>query len=240
MYRHPDNHNLTLAYGDQWNGLPLLGRQEPFVEQYLEINHRVMRQAFSYGRECLVILLELRFPHAYPCSERGVMTHFFRSLKEQIKADLKARHNRTGRNVSCDLDYVWAREQDSSDRSHFHAALFFDLAAYYTLGNLNVQVPAYDEFQMSPITPAAQSMAGRINRAWARAIGISEEQGVGLVHYPKNAEFRMGCNRGMNFEYEFFDLFRRLSYLTKTRTKDYTQHGVTDWYGSSRVHPAGF
>jgi len=146
MYRHPDNPNLTLFYGSEWNNLPLLWRQSPFIEQYLQINHRVMRHAFSGARECLVILLELRFPYAYPYSERGVITHFFRSLKEQVRADLKARERRTGRKVACNLDYIWARERDESERSHFHVALFVDLKAYYTLGSFNLQVLVQDEF----------------------------------------------------------------------------------------------
>lgn len=153
--RHPYNPNLTLIYGSEWQGMSLLWRQEPFIEQYLQINHFVIRHAFREGRSCLVVILILRFPYAYPCPEHGVMTAFFRSLKEQIRADINARNGKSGRQICCDLDYIWTREQssNSNDHSHYHVALFIDLEAYYRIGSLNQSPVVLDEERVSPIIP---------------------------------------------------------------------------------------
>lgn len=238
--RHPYNPNLTLIYGSEWQGMSLLWRQEPFIEQYLQINHFVIRHVFREGRSCLVVILILRFPYAYPCPEHGVMTAFFRSLKEQIRADINARTGKSGRQICCDLDYIWTREQssNSNDHSHYHVALFIDLEAYYRIGSLNQSPVVLDEERVSPIIPRAKSLAERINRAWARAIGIQDWQAVGLVQFPDNAEYRLKPHDPEFFE-GYLALFKRLSYFAKARSKDYTQRGGPDWYGSSHVPRSG-
>lgn len=238
--RHPYNPNLTLIYGSEWQGMPLLWQQQPFIEQYLQINHYVIRHVFREGRSCLVVILILRFPYAYPFPEHGVMTAFFRSLKEQIRADINARTGKSGRQICCDLDYIWTREQssNSNDHSHYHVALFVDLEAYYRIGSLRQSPVVLDEERVSPIIPRARSLAERINRAWARAIGIQDWQAVGLVQFPDNAEYRLKPHDPEFFE-GYLALFKRLSYFAKARSKDYTQRGVPDWYGSSHVPRSG-
>jgi len=168
------------------------------------------------------------------------MTAFFRSLKEQIRADINARNGKSGRQICCDLDYIWTREQssNSNDHSHYHVALFIDLEAYYRIGSLNQSPVVLDEERVSPIIPRARSLAERINRAWARAIGIQDWQAVGLVQFPDNAEYRLKPHDPEFFE-GYLALFKRLSYFAKARSKDYTQRGVPDWYGSSHVPRSG-
>ena len=234
MERHPDNPNRILVYGGEWQCLPLLERQSPFIEEYLAINRAVMFRAFSRAKGCLVILFELRFPYAYACPEHGLITDFFRRLKEQIKANVKARALRRGRMLDDRMDYIWARERKEALHSHYHVAIFLDLAVYNGLGSLDLAISQHSEYNLSPIVPAMASMAGRINRAWARAIGVPEASAVGLVHYPDNAVYRIATG-DTDFVYSFLGLFRRLSYFAKSRTKDFTARGEPDWYGASRA-----
>lgn len=235
MQRLPDYPNLKLVYGDEWRGLPILPKQAPFGERYLEVNLAVMKQAVSRHRRSFVLLFILRFPYGYSIPANGCITRFMRSLRAQLEADLNARYRQTGKRVSCDLNFVWARERADSESCHFHVAIFLNRDAYHRAGSYSSPVSTSCEFCLSPIRPRAVSLRQRVSRAWAAAIGLNEEQVVGLVDYPDNEEHSLD-EAHPDFPFAFFRLFARLSYYAKVRTKDYSVEA--DCYGSSRVAPA--
>lgn len=235
MQCHPEYPSLKLIYGNDWRGLPLLANQAPFGERYLEININVMKQAISRHRRTFVAMFILRFPYGYPLAPNGCISRFFKSLKAQIAADLNARQRETNRYLTCDLNYLWARELADADNCHFHVAIFLNHDAYHQVGRYSLPENPFHEFSFSPIRPRALSLFERISRAWAGAIGLREEQAIGLVEHLKNGEYRLDESHE-EFAFQYFDLFRRLSYFAKIRTKDYG--GGADCYGSSRCTAA--
>lgn len=233
MYtRHPLNTNLTLVHGNEWNGLPLLGNHQPFIEEYLQTNLDVMRHVFQEHSRVFVVLLELRFPCGYAIAEQSVITRFLKSLKAQMQADLAARSRQTGRRLTCNVINIWARERNISEHSHFHVALFFNHDAYHTLGVLPSPREVGLDVPIPTIRERAHNMAARLNRAWATALGIREGEAVGLIHYPENATYAIDAGKE-SFVEDYTQLFRRLSYMAKAATKDYG--GYLNCYGSSRV-----
>lgn len=232
MSRHQDYPNLRLVFGDEWRGLPLLGKQAPFGERYLEINLNVMKHSMERHRRTFAVLFVLRFPYGYAIPANGVISRFVRSLKAQVAANLNARHASSGKRLQSAVHCIWAREKNLSDHCHFHVALFLNMDVYNRIGHYSLPVTPESGFSFSPIRSRAISLHHRLARAWAGALGLTEEQGVGLVDYPRNAEFHLD-GADMDFPFKFINLFRRLSYMAKTRTKDYGSGA--DCYGSSRV-----
>ncbi len=231
MSRHHDYPNLKLIYGDEWRGLPL-GKQAPYGERYLEVNLNVIRNAIERHRRSFVVLFVLRVPYGYAISANGLISRFMKSLKAQVKADLNARSAESGRRLQSDVTYLWAREKSGAENCHFHVAILLNRDVYNSIGNYELQwcLEGYDFF--APGRPRAGSLHHRLTRAWATALGIFEEQGVGLVDYPRNAEHHLDAH-DIDFPFAFADLFGRLSYMAKIRTKDY--RAGADCYGSSRV-----
>lgn len=231
MSRHHDYPNLKLIYGDEWRGLPL-GKQAPYGERYLEVNLNVMRSAIERHRRSFVVLFVLRLPYGYAMPAKGLISRFMKSLKAQVQADLNARSTESGRRLQSDVTFLWAREKSGAENCHFHVAIFLNRDVYNSIGNYELQwcLEGYDFF--APGRPRAGSLHHRLTRAWATALGIFEEQGVGLVDYPRNAEYHLDAH-DIDFPFTFADLFGRLSYMAKIRTKDY--RAGADCYGSSRV-----
>lgn len=231
MSRHQDYPNLKLVYGDEWRGLPL-GKQAPYGERYLQVNLNVMRNAIERHRRSFVVLFVLRLPCGYAIPANGLISRFMKSLKAQVRADLNARSNESGRRLQSDVTCLWAREKSGAENCHFHVAIFLNRDVYNSIGNYELQwcLEGYDFF--APGRPRAGSLHHRLTRAWATALGIVEEAGVGLVDYPRNAEFHLDAY-GADFPFAFSALFRRLSYMAKIRTKDY--RAGADCYGGSRV-----
>lgn len=235
--RHPLNTNLTLVYGDEWRGLPLLPRHQPFVEQYLQVNLDVLRHVFGVHSRVFMVLLELRFPFGYAIPEKGVITRFTRSLNAQLEADLKARRSLGGRRLRCRTTYVWARERKDSAHSHYHVALFFNHDAYHCLGKFPSNGNGEDRDVPRPvIAERATNTSARLSRAWASALGVAEWEAGGLIHYPDNPTYTLDIAR-VDFITDYAQLFKRLSYMAKAATKDYGSY--LNCYGSSRTPSAG-
>ena len=232
MSFHSPYPSLKLVYGSEWRGLPLLERQQPFGERYLEINLDIMKAAMTSQNRCFIVLLVLRLPYAYPIPPNGLITRFRKSLKSQVDADLHARSIRRDRSVKSDVHLVWTREKWQSDNCHFHVAVFLNGDAYNGVGSY-VLPDVGERYQyFVPGRARAVSLHHRLTRAWASALGLTEEQGNGLVEYPNNSQFRVDSNAA-GFQSDYFELFKRLSYMAKIRTKDFG--GGADCYGSSRV-----
>ena len=70
-------------------------------------------------------------------------------------------------------------------------------------------------------------MISRMQEAWASALGLPDDQVDGLVHIPRNAEYRVDRYVRADDEDVLMDLFYRASYLCKAATKLYVDihHG---------------
>ena len=213
--RHPHNPNLTLVEGTEWNGLPLLPKHSPYIEQYLERILETMKKAVDRYRRTTAIRFDLRIPVDFPEPDSSVISSFFESLQAKINAH-QLRKARQGQRVhSCELRYVWAREQNISRHRHYHCCILLNGDAYRYLGAFGCNGHPEEEVRI-----AAENMSGRIRSAWCSALRLPWGAGQWLVHFPTNGTYYIDANSVTIFD-RYVDLFRRLSYFAKAETKRY-------------------
>lgn len=216
MLRHPDNTNLRLHHDDTFEGLLVMVEKGPFVWQYLSrLKHTVDLALEQYSR-LLAFRVDLRLPvgvdlpdHAYT---NKVISRFIESFKAKIEHNRDKARERNLYAHDCRVRYVWAREVGWGGRPHYHLLILLNRDAYYTVGRLRSE---------------ADNMISRMQEAWASALGLPDDQVDGLVHIPRNAEYRVDRYVRADDEDVLMDLFYRASYLCKAATKLYgdNHHG---------------
>ena len=215
--RHTDNANLILHHDPVFEGLPVQTEQGPLIVSYLERTRNTLKRSLDqYGR-VFAFRIDLRFPvgFSFPIIDNNdFIERFFASLKAKI------RHNRDQASLSNRyahdtlVRYVWCRENGQHGMPHYHVAVMLNYDAFCTLGR----------FEMD-----RDNLFNRLHEAWASAVGLSANQVVGLVEFPRNP-FYVLRRDDPNSVAEFF---YRASYLCKAETKSYGNgvHG----FGASRV-----
>lgn len=203
MTRHPDNRNLRLHYEDTFHNLPVLASDDrPLVANYLETMEQVIDQAMDDYSRVFVFRLDLRFPYDY---DQDVSNNTIRRFLDSFTAKLEAREQRkrsSSRVHDNRVRYVWAREQVSSDHSHYHLAILLNGHAYRRVGSYM----------------AEHGLARAINEAWQSALELDERgDHKGLVSYPRDSEFILTRDD----ERTLCHCFSRLSYLCKVASKRY-------------------
>ncbi|WP_083024771.1 YagK/YfjJ domain-containing protein [Vreelandella lionensis] len=129
--RHPLNDKLRLYYDNIYQGFDVSQRKNgPLIENYLERAFLTLNTICNLQREVFVFRIDLRFPDAMQRSSmhdnKDVLAAFFRYFRYEIrKANTK--HQTPVR-------YLWAREQDTSDKPHYHVMMFVNKAAFDNLG----------------------------------------------------------------------------------------------------------
>ncbi len=206
--RHPHNPNLTLIEGTEWNGLPLLRKHSPYIEQYLEQILETMRRSVDRYRRTTALRIDLRIPVDSITPDSDVISRFFASLQAKINAHQLRKARFEQRVHSCELRYIWVRERNTAHHRHYHCCLFLNGDAYRHLGSFIKQ-----EEQES-----TRNMANRIRSAWASALGYSWEESQGLVNYTRRGIYRVDANSPSLWG-SYSGLFKRLSYFAKARTK---------------------
>ncbi len=231
--RHPNNKNLMLLTGDEWNGLSLLPNTtyiEGYLERILKVIHRAVQQ---HGR-LFAIRFDLTFPninclgdindHASLANsyrtDSTVISRFFESLKAKINADLERKRRRGQRVHPTGMHYLWVKEQASSSNPHYHVVLLLNKDTYYSLGNF------------SSLSQEGESLATIIRSSWASGISADYELAAPCVHFCHNGTFHVNIN-GDDICFAINSLFQRVSYLAKSTTKHYNDGGR--WFGSSRT-----
>ncbi|EAA7596742.1 inovirus Gp2 family protein [Salmonella enterica] len=142
-------------------------------------------------------------PICFQQDDPQAITRFFESLKSQLRAD----HKRSRRAGDPTLpSYVWCRERDTREHSHYHLMLLFNADVYGYLGN-------YQELN-------AKNMATRIQKAWCSATGLAYEDYSTLAEFPPNAVYRFSRFDALDRNGNYRRFLIRLAYLAKTRTKD--------------------
>jgi protein GP2 len=225
--RSSHNTNLTLHHSGPWRGYDVQLQRGPLIISYLERIHQTMQRAIEHQPRTMAVRLDLSLPANGYFRPGDPIDRFIKSLRAQIDADM-ARRKRDGRtSPDCRLKYVCVREQDDSYQPHFHFGLFLNGDCYRSLGEMptgngagafNPDVPA------DPNAVVADSLAKRIVTAWARALGWSVEQTVGLVHFSEGGTYWI--NPGSPIcDSQVAGLFNRLSYLAKESTKQFGHGG---------------
>ncbi|MGR3983356.1 inovirus Gp2 family protein [Pseudoalteromonas sp. 1181_04] len=186
-----------------------LGRDnQPLVTPYLDAIEKVMNAACAEHKRTFAVRIDLRLPtysNTVNLDSNKVCTRFVASLDAQIKADTK-RKARVGKTPhSCNIRYIWAREQNTAHHQHYHCVLFFNKDRYHCTGKINGE---------------GDNLFTRIVKAWASALTLPFDETMQLVHLPNNAHYYLDGNKP-KFVEDYHALYYRLSYLAKLNTKQY-------------------
>jgi len=218
--RHPYNNNLSLHYGDNFEGLPLQIDKGPFIREYLSALKHTIELAMAEYPRVLAFRMDLRLPQSIELSDYAytnqVISRFFESFSKKIQYH-QERVRERGYARGCKVRYVWSREIGQGGKQHYHLLILLNRDAYYTVGRLGSE---------------RINMISRIEQSWAGALGVSAGQVDGLVHIPKSPEYRVDRHVRRGDVDELLELFHRASYLCKVATKVYgdRQRG----FGTSR------
>ncbi|WP_373203774.1 inovirus Gp2 family protein [Citrobacter amalonaticus] len=136
----------------------------------------------------------------------NVMARFTRSLDAKIK-HYQYRSGKEGKRVHpCTLRYLWVKEIHDAVFPHYHVVLFLNKDAFRGLGNSRDK----------------QSLWTMIVSAWLSALGLSGYNEYSrLVHFPRHCVYMLDKN-SFDYSTRHIELFSRLSYLAKERTKVYS------------------
>lgn len=75
------------------------------------------------------------------------------------------------------------------------------------------------------------NLSHMLKKAWARVLDLDLEEASRLVHFPRNPIYYLNKNSS-GFMEDFEDLFHRISYFAKVRTKEYGSRQKN--FGTSR------
>lgn len=181
-----------------------------------DIFHSIARRLdgmIAHHNKVLVIRLDIRFPVGYVHDGRNTELSFFlRRLRENIEYG------------SCEVHYVWAREQHESPVPHYHLILMLDGA--------KIQDP------MGILVEA--------DRIWAYTVGFA---GTGLVHFCQQnggvghvmirrpSSVAQGADlltQQRQFADAYYTALAKGTYLAKTQTKGLTP-SQTRVHGGSQM-----
>ncbi|MBA4500878.1 inovirus Gp2 family protein [Marinobacterium marinum] len=212
------NPNLSLFTQPVYRGLPVLASPEyPCVLEYLESAWKLLARTKKEYNRIYAVRIELLYPaniKAIGTEDNQVMERFKKALDSRVQWRSKML-KRDGKRVHpCRVRMIWAREQDRSPNPHYHLVLLLNRDRYFRLGS-------YDQ--------DADNLYALVHAAWSSAIDLQTGGVEGFMHIPKNADYHLSSNDGYAAEP---DLFKRISYLCKVRTKVYGEryHG----FGVSR------
>ena len=215
MHEFNINNNLTIHNQPQFDGWDVVPGYK-LVTQYLQSIDSVLSKALSEYPRTLVVRFDLHFPTIPNCPDypsefdSTAITRFFESFKAQVNADL-AKKEREGKRIHpCTVRYVWAKERADAAQHHYHVALLLNKDTYFVLGS-------YQE--------VCDNLAGKIYRAWGSALMCSPDEILSLVHFPSDTPYYHLDRNAPNFDNQYNEVFRRLSYLAKIETKVYGYGG---------------
>jgi len=213
-----ENKSKKLHFGDSWNGRDVTNRHGPLSIDYLTRIHEVMEDQLSDTPRTLAVNIVLRLPGHLGDIDSAVITRFIKSINAQVAADQDRARSAGKRVHRCKVRYLWVKERDGSENYHYHVCLFFNRDAYYQLGTF----PRYENRPLDDSEDSPNlSVAGKIAKAWASALGMEPAHACGLVHFPENPTYKLRRNDDREIEKLFF----RLSYFCKIATKHYGTGG---------------
>lgn len=227
--RHPDNTNLTLHHSGPWNGYDVQLQRGPLFIPYLERIHEIMMREIECQARTMAVRVDLKLPRHGYMRDGDLFGFFTQSLQAQIDADMARRKRDGRRGPACKVGYVCVKETADAFHHHYHLCLFLNGECYRGLGRMpeggRAGAQGFDpDLPVDPAAGEADSLAKKIVLAWSRALGLSLEQAVGLVHFCEGGVYwvRRGAPESCG---QVAGLFNRLSYLAKQDTKQFGQGG---------------
>ena len=183
LLRHPANDKLRFYYEDTYQGFNIqqVSQEDPQIENYLASALQTLQYCVSQQPLTFATRIDLRFPDAMPRlplhDNNEVLTRFFRHLRYELeRSNLKYPHN---------LRYLWAREQDTSDKPHYHLMLLLNKSAIDCIGSKSP-----DDFGGY----TRQNLYHRAMRAWLKAMGFEGDdprfgQLINVSKHPVTKEY---------------------------------------------------
>lgn len=97
MQRHPSNRNLSIHYGETFEGLPILVSKGPFIYEHLKKLKLTIERALVQYPRVFAFRCDLRFPtHVQvidqACSNAAIGA-FMESFKAQIESNRMLQHD---------------------------------------------------------------------------------------------------------------------------------------------------
>ncbi|WP_414433197.1 inovirus-type Gp2 protein [Alcanivorax sp. IL2] len=225
--RHPGNTNLTYHHSGPWNGYEVQLQRGPLFIPYLERIHQTMQRAIHSQASTMAVRVDLMLPANGYVRGGSWVPSFIKSLQSQVNIDMERRRRKSRWAPTVKIEYVVVRERVVGKQAHYHVCLFLHGESYRGLGampagrgsggaSFDPDVPG------DPRAEQADSLAKKIVTAWARALGWTMGEAVGLVHFPVGGVYRLRRS-GVGFEATEAGLFNRLSYLAKAESKEFGQ-----------------
>ncbi|REC94970.1 YagK/YfjJ domain-containing protein [Kushneria indalinina] len=213
--RHPDNDKLRLFYEETYCGYAVMQHEKgPLIENFLERSLFTLNLARETNRTTFAFRVDLHFPDAMPRSrmhdDNVVLARFFRFFFYELrKANTK--YPPTPR-------YLWAREQASSNKPHYHLMLLFNKDAFDSIGKF---APDYDGIY------SRQNIYHRIMRSWLKAMGFdADDPRFGqLVNVSKDPVTKVPWSNILHLDdwYAMDEAMFMASYLCKAYSKPFNQ-----------------
>lgn len=217
MKRHPKNNNLTLFFGESFEGFDVQHRYAPLVEEYLSRTLYVARLALLKHPRTFAFRVDLRFPANQLIDDAQTnqpLDRFFKSLQAKIKHNRLLRAKESGHVHGTTVSYIWCREFGEHGVPHYHLAILLNRNAFFRLGKFKI---------------GRKNLFNLMVEAWGSALKLPVEDLDGLVHIPVNHAYKLTSDDRDAFN----EFFCRVSYLCKARTKHFGD-GVHS-FGTSRI-----
>lgn len=214
------NKNLTLYKKPLYQGLPVYLGEHGSIEEYLAKCKSILDEAREEYSKVFVVRVDLRFPKYFDLEYMNQSNTFIDNFIKNLKGNLDTKAAISldaGRRVHpCRIRYIWVREQaDDNDHWHYHLALVLNGNAYCSIGR-------YKDGR-------GDNLAGRIQEAWEKVLGINFSVNNGLVHFTRH--YQINSDDG-----NIAEAFYQLSYLCKAETKRYG-NGYHVFGSSNKLRP---
>ncbi|WP_442488839.1 YagK/YfjJ domain-containing protein [Halomonas litopenaei] len=216
--RHTQNDKLRLHFDDLYQGFDVQqkiykGKLYPLIENYLDPTINEILSATRNRPRTFIFRADLKFPEFMaPCAmhdNNKVLTQFIRFFKYEIK--------KASAPYRMSLQYIWAREQETSEKPHYHLVIMLNKDVFDSLG---CQSP--DEYG----SYTRDNLFHRMMRSWLKAMGFHHEAPLGqLISLGENPVTKQVWTSVLS-EHDWYAINEAVyiaSYLCKAYTKPFAQ-----------------
>lgn len=165
----------------------------------------------------LCIRMDVRFPAGYP---HDGMNREIGELTKRLRESFGIR--------DIEVQYVWAREQKTSDNPHYHLMVFVDgheVRSQYRIFN------AAERLWGNIIGVSAKGLIDHCNHDYN---GVPAQNGIMIRRPTDKASGQESDEQSQEFDNSRAYVLSRASYLAKTHTKGNAPHRVRE-YGYSKL-----
>ncbi|WP_394682197.1 inovirus Gp2 family protein [uncultured Comamonas sp.] len=221
MSRNPFNTNQHIHNELYFQGSPVICHHGELIYNHLQRIHECLTQALELHARICVMRFDLYVPENFfqgALHDNSLISRFFSSLQSKLEHAQEKSREAGHRVHETDLKKLWTRETSENGRVHFHVAIIVNHDAFAFIGRFDLD---------------SNNMYARIHQAWASALSMYLYDIKGYVHIPDQPTYLV--IRGD--EESFNEVFYRMSYFAKLKTKQYQKGFHT--FGCSRPKRIG-